>query len=212
MKTALALAIAGMALVTATATTAFAVSKSNRITVTYVLPNDPAHQLIYERLKEHRALERLQRLLSPFRLPRTLKVSLAGCDGEADAFYGDDAITICYEYIHELWKNMPAETTAAGIAPMDTVIGPLFDTSLHEFAHALFDMHKSVGARARGGRGRSGGGLYQFNANQSFPTTAGLHHFEVRPSGFLTGSMAPPGVAPGSPVEMKQFSRERLVS
>ena len=140
MKTALALAIAGMALVTATATTAFAVSKSNRITVTYVLPNDPAHQLIYERLKEHRALERLQRLLSPFRLPRTLKVSLAGCDGEADAFYGDDAITICYEYIHELWKNMPAETTAAGIAPMDTVIGPLFDTSLHEFAHALFDM------------------------------------------------------------------------
>ena len=65
---------------------------------------------------------------------------MAGCDGEADAFYGDDAITICYEYIDELWKNMPAETTAAGIAPIDTVIGPLFDTSLHEFAHALFDM------------------------------------------------------------------------
>jgi hypothetical protein len=82
----------------------------------------------------------LQKLLSPFRLPRTLKVSLAGCDGEADAFYGDDAITICYEYISELWKNMPAETTEAGIAPMDTIIGPLVDTSLHEFAHALFDM------------------------------------------------------------------------
>ena len=140
MKTALALAVAGMVLVTATATTAFAASKSNRVSVTYVLPKDPAHQLIYERLKEHRALERLQKFLSPFRLPRTLKVSLAGCDGEADAFYGDDAITICYEYINELWKNMPAETTAAGIAPMDTIIGPLFDTSLHEFAHALFDM------------------------------------------------------------------------
>ena len=140
MKTALALAVAGMVLVTATATTAFGASKSNRVSVTYVLPKDPAHQLIYERLKEHRALERLQKFLSPFRLPRTLKVSLAGCDGEADAFYGDDAITICYEYISELWKNMPAETTEAGIAPMDTIIGPLFDTALHEFAHALFDM------------------------------------------------------------------------
>jgi hypothetical protein len=142
MKTAVALAVAGMVLVTATATTAFAASKSNRVSVTYVLPKDPAHQLIYERLKEHGALERLQKFLSPFRLPRTLKVSLAGCDGEADAFYGDDAITICYEYISELWKNMPAETTAAGTAPMDTVIGPLFDTCLHEFAHALFDMLK----------------------------------------------------------------------
>lgn len=142
MKTAVALAVAGMVLVTATATTAFAASKSNRVSVTYVPPKDPAHQLIYERLKEHRALERLQKFLSPFRLPRTLKVSLAGCDGEADAFYGDDAITICYEYISELWKNMPAKTTEAGTAPMDTVIGPLFDTSLHEFAHALFDMLK----------------------------------------------------------------------
>ena len=85
-------------------------------------------------------LERLQNFLSPFRLPRTLNLSLAECDGEADAFFGDDAITICYEYISELWKNMPAETTEAGIVPMDTIIGPLLDTCLHEFAHALFDM------------------------------------------------------------------------
>jgi hypothetical protein len=74
MKTAVALAVAGMVLVTATATTAFAASKSNRVSVTYVPPKDPAHQVIYERLKEHRALERLQKFLSPFRLPRTLKV------------------------------------------------------------------------------------------------------------------------------------------
>ena len=140
MKTALALAVAGTVLVTATTTTAFVALKTNRVSVTYVLPKNPAHQKIYERLKEHRVLEKLQKFLSPFRLPRMLKVSLAGCDGEADGFYGDDAITICYEYISELWKNMPAEKTLAGIAPMDTIIGPVFDTSLHEFAHALFDM------------------------------------------------------------------------
>ena len=140
IKMALAIAVGGIVLVAATATTAFAAPKTNRVSVSYVLPKNPAHQPIYERLKERRTLERLQEFLSPFRLPRTLKISLAGCDGEADAYYRDDAITICYEYIDELWKNMPAETTAAGIAPIDTVIGPLFDTFLHEFAHALFEM------------------------------------------------------------------------
>jgi hypothetical protein len=139
-KPALALAVAGMVLVAATAATAFQVPNSNRVKVEYVLPKNPAHQQIYERLKEDRALEKLQKFLSPFRLPRTLTVSLKGCDGEADAWYDENAITICYEYISELWKNMPAKTTVLGIEPMDTVIGPLSDTALHEFAHALFDM------------------------------------------------------------------------
>jgi hypothetical protein len=140
MKPTLTLAVAGMVLVAAAATTASAASKTNRVSISYVSPKNPAHQPIYERLKERHALERLQEFLSPFRLPRTLKISLAGCDGEADAFYGDDAITICYEYVDELWKRMPVETTTEGIAPIDTIIGPLYDTSLHEFAHALFDM------------------------------------------------------------------------
>lgn len=139
MKTALALAVAGLVLVIM-ATTAFAAPKSNRVRVAYVLPENPAHQQIYERLKEDRALEGLQKFLSPFRLPRTLTVFLKGCDGEADAWYDKDEITICYEYISELWKNMPAKTTPLGIEPMDTVVGPLCDTALHEFAHALFDM------------------------------------------------------------------------
>jgi hypothetical protein len=140
IRTASAIAVAGILLVAPTVTPAWAVSRANRVSISYVPPKEPAHQPIYERLKESRVLERLQRFLSPFRLPRTLRISLAGCDGEADAFYGDDAITICYEYIHDLWKNMPAQTTPAGIAPLDAVVGPLFDTALHEFAHALFDM------------------------------------------------------------------------
>ena len=140
MKKALTFSVIGIALLAATASTAFAASKSNRVSISYVPPKNPAHQAIYEGLKQRRPLEKLQEFLAPFRLPRTLKISLAGCDGEADAFYGDDTITICYEYIDELWKNMPAEATTAGVAPIDTIIGPFFDTSLHEFAHALFDM------------------------------------------------------------------------
>jgi hypothetical protein len=140
MKTALAITFAGMVLVTAMAMPVFAASKSNRVSVRYVPPKNPSHQEIYTGLKQRGALEKLQKLLSPVRLPRTLRISLDECDGEADAFYEDDEITICYEYIAELVKNMPQETTPGGIVPIDTVIGPMFEVSLHEFAHALFDM------------------------------------------------------------------------
>jgi hypothetical protein len=140
MRAALTLAVASMLVVTTMATTAFADSQMIRVQIRYEPPKDPEHGQIYEELKRLRALEKLQEFLSPFRLPRTLTIMLAGCDGEADAFYGDDEITICYEYIDVLLKNMPAQTTPGGVAPIDTVFGPLFDTSLHEFAHALFDM------------------------------------------------------------------------
>ena len=142
MKIALAIAVAGTILITAMAMPAFAASKANRVSVRYVPPKNPVHQEIYTNLKQRGSLEKLQNLLSPVRLPRKLRISLAECDGEADAFYEDDAITICYEYIDELIKNMPQEKPPSGIAPIDTVIGPLFEVSLHEFAHAMFEMLK----------------------------------------------------------------------
>jgi hypothetical protein len=142
MKTTLALAAASMLLVTANALVCSAAPKTNRVEIRYVVPKNSAHRWIYEELKERHALEKLQEFLSPFLLPMTVKLSVAGCDGEADAFYDDEdaAITICYEYIDDLFKNRPKKTTPAGIAPIDAVIGPFFDTSLHEFAHALFDI------------------------------------------------------------------------
>ena|SRR6266436_2412277 len=50
------------------------------------------------------------------------------------------------------------------------------------------------------------------NVNQNFATNVALHQREVRPWGFRTGSMLPPGAALGSPVKTKQFSFDRLVS
>jgi hypothetical protein len=146
MKNGTALAVGGMILITTLAMTACTAvktdqvaGKTHQIRVKYVAPINPRHQQIYEVLKERQSLEQLQKFLSPFRLQWTLDITLVGCDGEADAMYGDDMITICYEYIEELQKYMPKETTAAGIDPIDTVIGPFVDTVLHEFSHALFD-------------------------------------------------------------------------
>jgi hypothetical protein len=139
MKNSLALAGKGMILITALAMTACATVKTNQVSINYVPPKNPAHQQVYELLKERQSLEKLQEFLSPFRLPWTLNISLTGCDGEADAMYSDDMITICYEYIEDLRQYMPAKTTPAGIEPIDTLVGPFVDTVLHEFSHALFD-------------------------------------------------------------------------
>jgi hypothetical protein len=110
-----------------------------QIRIAYVLPNTPAHRTLYDFLKENRALEELQQLLSPYRLPRTLTIRMEEC-GEDNAWYEDDAVTVCYEYMDHIWANAPKVTTEAGVAPIDAVLGPLYDVMLHEVAHALFDL------------------------------------------------------------------------
>ena len=122
------------------AVTGFAKGKADNIRIVYKKPKDPQLLVIHDGLKERESLERIKEFLKPYRLPRKLKIMLSDCDGESDAFYGDYKITICYEYIDLLWQRMPAETTPSGVEPIDTVIGPLVDTTLHEFAHALFDI------------------------------------------------------------------------
>jgi Putative metallopeptidase len=141
MKAVLVLVITWTVLVPEIVTTAQAApAPASRVSVSYVPPKDPAHQPIYEQLQKLRFLENLQEFLSPFRLPRMLLVKVEGCDGDANAWYENNEITVCYEYVDQLWKTMPAETTAAGVAPVDALVGPLFDTCLHEFAHTIFDM------------------------------------------------------------------------
>jgi hypothetical protein len=140
MKMTFGSALAGLLSITAMAMAVVGGSKTNQITFSYEPPENPAHQAVYEDLRDRRVLERLQELLSPFRLPRTVKFTMAGCDGEDDAFYWKDEVTICYELVESLFANMPAKRTPAGIEPIDTVIGPFFGTALHEFAHALFEV------------------------------------------------------------------------
>jgi hypothetical protein len=137
----LVLLILWIALAPKSVTTAqAAAARASRVSVSYVPPKNPAHQAIYEQLKEVSFLEQLQRFLTPFRLPRSLLVKVEGCDGDANASYERNVITVCYEYIEQLRKTMPAQTTAEGVTPDDAIAGPLFDTCLHEFAHALFEL------------------------------------------------------------------------
>jgi hypothetical protein len=116
--------------------------KSKQIRVEYDLPKNPAHQSIYERLKQVRALERMQTLLSPFRLPRPLLLKVSGCDGVSNAWYDEGFVTVCYEYLADLLKNALEQTLPSGITQEDAILGPFMDVFLHETGHAVFDQLK----------------------------------------------------------------------
>ena len=123
---------------------AYAASQADRIRIEYVAPTNPQHQRLYELLKERRVLERLQRLLSFVRLPSALLLKTAGCDGESNAWYeeSEHAVTVCYEYLANVYRNAPKETTAAGVTPQDAITGPVIEVFLHETGHALFNLLK----------------------------------------------------------------------
>ena len=120
------------------------VLKPNRIEISYVAPPNPAHQQIYELLKERRVLERFQAYLSPLRLPTTLTLKADGCDGESNAWYeeSDHTVTVCYEYLDDVLKNAPESTTPAGVTRQDAIVGPAVEVFLHEVGHAIFNLLK----------------------------------------------------------------------
>src|SRR5215217_5836293 len=121
-------------------TTAAALEKANKVDISYLPPKDAAHQSIAALLKERRVLEQLQRIVSPIRLPRTLTLTFAGCDGESNALYDNNKVQVCYEMVDEIVRKAPKEKTAVGIEASDAIVGSLLFLFLHEISHALFDM------------------------------------------------------------------------
>jgi hypothetical protein len=118
--------------------------RPDRIQISYIEPTNKAHQAIFERLKKGRILERFQEYLKPLRLPTTLLLKTEGCDGVSNAWYDseDHSVTVCYEYLEEILRYAPKETTAAGVSKEDAIVGPTVEVFLHEVSHGLFEMLK----------------------------------------------------------------------
>src|SRR6516225_3402226 len=115
----------------------------DRVGVEYVPPKSSAHNALYKLVREQRILEEIRDLLEPFRLPQRLLIRTEGCDGQVNAWYDDGVITVCYEYLDWVWQSAhPEQTTAAGIAPIDALTGPVIQIILHEAGHAVFDLLK----------------------------------------------------------------------
>jgi putative metallopeptidase DUF4344 len=122
---------------------ASAAAKPESIDISYVEPKLPSNQAVYRLLKEHRALEKLRDLLQPLRLPHRLLLQTRDCDGISNAWSDEESVTVCYEYLDEVWKNAPDKPTAAGVTPIDALIGPFMDVFLHETGHAVFGIFKT---------------------------------------------------------------------
>jgi hypothetical protein len=114
--------------------------RARRISIEYVAPTNPAHAAIYERLKERRALEMLQEIFDPVKLPLDVSIKAQGCNGVSNAWYSRPQLTICYEYIDDIRKTIPPETTEDGITPDDAMMAQFFYVTAHEMGHAVFDL------------------------------------------------------------------------
>ena len=119
---------------------AVAQPQAERVIIDYVVPAHPGHKEIYDALKQHQTLELVRGVLAPVRWPRPLRLELKGCDGESNAWYQDGAITVCYEYVEDIWRSANAPARPPAIAREDAFVGPMADVFLHEASHALFDM------------------------------------------------------------------------
>lgn len=124
-------------------TQALAESRPNRIKIEYIPPTASDHQHVYELMKSRRALEKVQEMFSPARLPIDLWVKMKTC-GIVNAWYqrrGRDAVvTICYDYVAAILKELPGMMTPTGLTSMDAIDGQFFYTTAHEMGHAMFDL------------------------------------------------------------------------
>ena len=118
-------------------------SQPDRISIAYVPPSGASYQELFDFLRDHHALEKIQEILSPLRLPEDLTVKTAEC-GMINSWYKREnskpTVTICYELLKHILDSLPNETTPDNVTPIDAEIGQFFWTTLHEVGHAIFDI------------------------------------------------------------------------
>jgi hypothetical protein len=118
---------------------------ADRIHIEYVAPKNPDHQALLAQLKERRSLEKVQAIFMPFRLPHDVTIRTVGCD-ESNAWYqpidGRPTVTLCYEYLQEIWNQLPTMATEDGLTPTDALVGQALFAVAHEFGHLAFDVYK----------------------------------------------------------------------
>jgi Putative metallopeptidase len=105
--------------------------RTQRIKIDMQPVKTPDHQAVYDLVKQRQWLEKFQEFFGVFKLPDDITIRMMGCDGVSNAWYVNAVVTICYEYVEDIRKNMPATTTAQGITPADAVIGQFVYTASH---------------------------------------------------------------------------------
>jgi hypothetical protein len=114
-------------------------ARPQRIQIVAEPPTNPAHQVVYDLERRRQWLEKLQEFFGVFKLPNDITIKTTTC-GVSNAWYANGTVTVCYEYLDDMLKSMPNETTPQGITPADAVIAQFVYTTFHEMGHAVFDV------------------------------------------------------------------------
>ena len=114
-----------------------------RVAIIYIPPSNSTLRGPYDVLRDHRALEKIQEILSTFRWPEELTIKTAEC-GVVNSWYRREklkpTITFCYEFLNHILKSLPNEVTPDGITRADAAVGQFLWVTLHEVGHTTFDM------------------------------------------------------------------------
>ena len=120
-------------------------AKTSNVRISYEEPRDPSLRPVYRRLVQRQVLERLQKFLSPLRLPRELVVRTAQCGGISLPRKPGDGVTLCYEFVAQVEKQAPPpdDVNTVGAAFVTTnmaIVGPVVHLLLHDVSLAVFEM------------------------------------------------------------------------
>jgi hypothetical protein len=115
----------------------------SRVSIVYVPPQNSTFRQLYDLLRERRALERIQEILSPLQVPQQLIIKTTECGAVNSYFQMENfkpTVTICYELLKHILDSVPNETTPEGVTPADAAVGQFLFLTLHEVGHAAFAM------------------------------------------------------------------------
>jgi hypothetical protein len=106
----------------------------------YKKPADSRLLPIYDRLRQHHVLEELRDFLTPLRLPRELKVVTEQCGAQTRAYVSGGPVTICYELVERIGQLAKEINPNDNDVQTRTITGAFIQATLHETAHAIFDI------------------------------------------------------------------------
>jgi hypothetical protein len=108
--------------------------RARRTISSHMPPKSLEYQSLVDSLKANHGLEKMQDIFSVFRLPGDLNLRTTEC-GMANAWYQRPTVTICYEYLNDIRKSIPAETTpqvARGPPGKQGLVGAIESTGAGE--------------------------------------------------------------------------------
>jgi hypothetical protein len=114
-------------------------SEATTVRINHEPPTNPAHQAIFERIRNDATFAKSSAFFTLFKLPRQITFRTRSCSGRGGAWYYEGTVTICYEYFQTIIDNARSTERPAWVSEADAIAGPIADVVLHEGAHAVFE-------------------------------------------------------------------------